>query len=92
MNIYLGDHFDRLVQEHVESGRYANASEVVREGLRLLEEEELTQRLLAAVEVAEAEVARGETVPFTPETMEQLKREALANVRAGTPTDNALIA
>jgi len=36
-NINLTDHFDRFVAEQVESGRYKNASEVMRAGLRLLE-------------------------------------------------------
>ena len=34
MNIYLGKHFEEFVRKQVESGRYANASEVVREALR----------------------------------------------------------
>lgn len=34
----LGDHFDRFVAAQVRSGRYASSSEVVREGLRLVEE------------------------------------------------------
>ena len=37
MNIQLGDHFETMVREQVAIGRYANASEVVREALRLLE-------------------------------------------------------
>jgi antitoxin ParD1/3/4 len=37
-NISLTEHFDRFVESSVKSGRYLNASEVVREGLRLLEE------------------------------------------------------
>ena len=36
-NINLTDHFDRLIKGEVASGRYGNASEVVREGLRLME-------------------------------------------------------
>jgi antitoxin ParD1/3/4 len=39
-NINLTEHFDRFVQRQVSSGRYSNASEIVREGLRLLEEQE----------------------------------------------------
>ncbi len=34
----LGDHFDQFVSGQVQSGRYASSSEVIREGLRLVEE------------------------------------------------------
>lgn len=50
MNISLTPELERLVEERVKSGRYATASEVIREGLRLLEEqEELKQQRLADV-------------------------------------------
>jgi antitoxin ParD1/3/4 len=50
MNISLTPELERLVDEKVKSGRYASASEVIREGLRLLEErEELKQQHLAEV-------------------------------------------
>src|SRR5437899_6344363 len=39
-NINLTEHFDRFVERQVSSGRYSNASEIVRDALRLLEEEE----------------------------------------------------
>ncbi len=39
-NINLTEHFDHFVARQVSSGRYSNASEIVREGLRLLEEQE----------------------------------------------------
>jgi antitoxin ParD1/3/4 len=41
-SINLGDHFEKFVQERIARGRYQNASEVVRAGLRLLEEHEIT--------------------------------------------------
>jgi antitoxin ParD1/3/4 len=40
LNVSLTPELERFVQDHVASGRYQTASEVVREGLRLLEERE----------------------------------------------------
>lgn len=39
-SISLGDHFEDFVDDKVSTGRFKNASEVIRAGLRLLEEEE----------------------------------------------------
>ncbi|HVC92473.1 MAG TPA: type II toxin-antitoxin system ParD family antitoxin [Pirellulales bacterium] len=38
-NVNLTDHFDRFVEEEIEAGRYRNASEVMRAGLRMLEQQ-----------------------------------------------------
>jgi len=39
-SISLGDYFDQFISNQVSVGRYKNVSEVVRAGLRLLENEE----------------------------------------------------
>jgi antitoxin ParD1/3/4 len=39
-SISLGNHFDQFVSSQVSAGRYQNISEVIRAGLRLLENEE----------------------------------------------------
>ncbi|MEM6262466.1 MAG: type II toxin-antitoxin system ParD family antitoxin [Bacteroidota bacterium] len=39
-SISLGEYFDQFVQAQVSAGRYKNVSEVIRAGLRLLENEE----------------------------------------------------
>jgi antitoxin ParD1/3/4 len=41
----LSDRFERFIEEKVRSGRFGNASEVVRAGLRLLEDQERRREL-----------------------------------------------
>ncbi len=43
-NVNLTEHFDRFIESGIASGRFSNASEVVREGLRLLEQREQEDR------------------------------------------------
>lgn len=47
-SINLNDHFDAFIERQIEDGRYASTSEVVRAGLRLLEEREAELRHLQA--------------------------------------------
>jgi antitoxin ParD1/3/4 len=42
-SVSLGSHFEAFIDRQIESGRFQNASEVVRAGLRLLEDQELTR-------------------------------------------------
>ena len=39
-SVSLGNYFDQFVQSQVSAGRYKNVSEVIRAGLRMLEDEE----------------------------------------------------
>ena len=50
-SIILGDHFDQLIAKQVQTGRYGTASEVVRDALRLFEQQHTAiQRLNDAIE------------------------------------------
>jgi len=49
----LGEHFERLINQQVGSGRYASASEVVRDALRVFEEQQTAiKRLNDAIRYA----------------------------------------
>ena len=53
----LGRHFEGFIKQQVSSGRYASASEVVRDSLRLLEDRE--QERSAHLEALRGEIDRG---------------------------------
>lgn len=56
-SVALGPHFETFVRNQVQSGRFNNASEVVRAGLRLLEDTEHRKQL--ELETLRAEIAAG---------------------------------
>lgn len=43
-NVNLTEHFEDFIEAGINSGRFSNASEIVREGLRLLEQQEAEDR------------------------------------------------
>ena len=80
-NVVLSDHLASLVMRLVESGRYQNASEVMREGLRLVERQETEHEiyLKAMREAAEygiADIAAGHYRSF--DTAEALRQSLFA--------------
>jgi antitoxin ParD1/3/4 len=80
MNVSIGQRWEGFVDSVVRSGRYGSASEVVREGLRLVEEREA--RLRALRDTIDAAVAEGGSV--TDEDMgASLQAHAEALRRAG---------
>ena len=54
-SVVIGDHFASFIEGRVAAGRYGSASDVVRAGLRLLEEQE------AKLEALRAALIEGET-------------------------------
>ncbi|HEY0623846.1 type II toxin-antitoxin system ParD family antitoxin [Sphingomonas sp.] len=61
-SVALGEHFLAFAAEQVESGRYGSTSEVIRAGLRLLEDEQ--RRLDALREAIRQGDESGPAVPF----------------------------
>jgi len=85
MNISLTPQLEELVRAKVESGMYNNASEVVREALRLLDEYERlrAEAFREAALRGFAQLDRDDYAPFTPELRKQLNRNAARTHRAG---------
>jgi len=57
LNVSITPHFSKFIRDKVKSGRYANASEVVREALRRLEQEEVVGQQWEVVDPDNVEAA-----------------------------------
>ena len=68
MHVSLTPELERRIKDKVDSGLYNNASEVVRESLRLMvERDELRDRLRAEIQIGSEQLRRGEGVPVASE-------------------------
>ncbi|MDJ0590160.1 MAG: type II toxin-antitoxin system ParD family antitoxin [Pleurocapsa sp. MO_226.B13] len=83
MNVSLTKELEQFVQAQVKSGMYYSASEVIREGLRLLKEKDLLRQI--KIEEFRKEISKGidsiesgSSVPFEVEEIEAKERERLA--------------
>jgi len=82
----IGKHFEEFIASLIESGRYSTASEIIRDGLRMIEERE--QRREAKLEWLRAEIQKGldsgpaEEVDIK-EWIEDVKRRGRQRLAAG---------
>ena len=63
-SVALGDYFENFVDSKVSAGRFKNASEVIRAGLRLLEEEE--SKIIALKNAIQEGINSGVATNFDP--------------------------
>ena len=77
-SITLGNHFEDFVQSRISAGRYKNASEVIRAGLRLLEEEE--DKVVALKQAIQEGIDSGFVEDFDPDQyLQHLKAQRSIN-------------
>jgi len=71
-SVTLGNQYDAFIRRQIEKGRFGSASEAVRAGLRLLEEQELKlEQLRAAIDEGDMS---GSPEPFDIETFLSAKK------------------
>lgn len=84
-NVVLTDHHEKLIDTLVRSGRYQNASEILREGIRLVEQREKEdaaklEALRDAVRVGWEALERGESRSFS--SFEEMERHLVETTEA----------
>lgn len=94
-NVVLTDHQAHLVENLVSTGRYQNASEVLREGLRLIEDREAQDKarlhaLREAARVGMGDIDAGRYRSFaSPATLSRHLTEIAAKAIGGKPATRA---
>ena len=87
MNISLTPQLEKLVHDHVKSGRYTSASEVIRDALRLLDSRDRgPAQLNADIEAGLHQLDAGKSQPFDSDAVERITqagRAKLAALKAG---------
>jgi antitoxin ParD1/3/4 len=84
MHINLSTEMEQYLQSKVGRGFYNNASEVVRDAIRrMCEEDEKLSALRAAVRVGDEQLDRGEGVAYTQERLETITAKAFVNASQG---------
>lgn len=77
-SISLGTYFEEFVQNRINEGRFKNVSEVIRAGLRLLEEEEI--KIIALRHTIQSGIDSGIAHDFDPKKhLESLKAKKSSN-------------
>ncbi len=87
MNVNLTPQLEGLIKEKVATGLYNNASEVVREALRLMELRDRSELVREAARKGFRQLRQGKTVPLD---MKRAKKAAVANAKKGR-TVSALV-
>ena len=104
-NMVIGDYFERFVSDQIATGRFNNSSEVLRAGLRMLEEHELhlrEQKSVVRLKEVDAktqsnlEVSSSEAANVTRSVTDAMRALATAAVEGGSdlpaiPTTKGLL-
>lgn len=92
MHVNLSSEMEAYVKGKVASGFYGNATEVIRDAIRRMQEDEKRkERLHAAIAKGQADFDAGRIVRYTPELMEEIFQEALAKRDSNEPFDPDVI-
>ncbi len=88
MHINLSPEIEQFLQTKVNTGFYSNASEVVRDAIRRMwEEEQKLEKLRAAVLLGDEQLRKGEGVGYTPQLLDAITNTAIKNAREGKPVN-----
>lgn len=88
MHINLSSEMESFIKGKVASGFYGNATEVIRDAIRRMQaEEDRVRAWRAAVQQGDTELDRGEGVPYTTKTLNDITDVAISGMHSGQSMD-----
>lgn len=84
MSVTLAPQVEDQIRHWVETGAYPDANAVIRDALRLLEQQhDRFETLRAKIQGGLDQLDRGEGIPLTPELLDEIDREVDERLRRG---------
>jgi antitoxin ParD1/3/4 len=81
---------EKFIKEKVESGFYSSETELVKDAVRhMRQEEERLQRFQAAVQIGDEQIANGKAVPYSQDLMKKIEHRAVTKARQGKKVKNS---
>jgi antitoxin ParD1/3/4 len=92
MHINLSPEMEQYIRSKVTGGFYGNATEVIRDAIRRMEAaERQIAAFQAAVAKGDAQLDRGEGVPYSPALLESMTNIALQELESDKPINPDVI-
>jgi antitoxin ParD1/3/4 len=88
MHINLSPEMEGFIKHQVSSGACGNATEVIRDAIRRMQAEEARAAAWhAAIALGDAQLKRGEGIPYCVETLAEITQSAVAAMHTSAPID-----
>lgn len=91
MSVTLTPLAQAIIQQKIDTGHYTTADEVIEEALRALADRDRLARLKEAIAIGDAQLVRGEGIPYTSRLMDEIARDAHEAVRRGEQPSSDVI-
>ena len=91
MELRISPQIEAEIEELMETGEFSSQEEIVGKGVHLPAEYHKRQAWLRAeLAIGEEQEKLGKTVVYTPELLDEIKRQAIENARLGKPIKDGI--